>query len=216
VTANGQPGQQRQLGQPDTAPAPPVILIGAPGAGKTTVGTKLAARLGVSFTDTDAVVEAAAGKPVSDIFISDGEPEFRRLERAAVAAALAGTTREETPASGVVGLGGGAVMDERTQARLAGRAVVYLQTEFAELAKRVGLDRARPLLIGTNPRAQLKSLLEARLPVYGRLAWLTVSTDGREPDDIAAEIAGKVAAVMVSGGRPGATEDADSEHGDGR
>jgi shikimate kinase len=216
VTANGQPGQQRQLGQPDTAPAPPVILIGAPGAGKTTVGTKLAARLGVSFTDTDAVVEAAAGKPVSDIFISDGEPEFRRLERAAVAAALAGTTREETPASGVVGLGGGAVMDERTQARLAGRAVVYLQTEFAELAKRVGLDRARPLLIGTNPRAQLKSLLEARLPVYGRLAWLTVSTDGREPDDIAAEIAGKVAAVMVSGGGPGATEDADSEHGDGR
>ena len=77
-----------------------------------------------------------------------------------------------------------------------------LQTEFGELAKRVGLERARPLLIGTNPRAQLKSLLEARLPVYGRLAWLTVSTDGREPDDIAAEIAGGVAAVVASGGGP--------------
>jgi shikimate kinase len=207
VTANG---------QPDTAPPPPVILIGAPGAGKTTVGTKLAARLGVSFTDTDAAVEAAAGKPVSDIFVSDGEPEFRRLERAAVTAALAGITRAETPATGVVGLGGGAVMDERTQAELAGRAVVYLQTEFAELAKRVGLDRARPLLIGTNPRAQLKSLLEARLPVYGRLAWLTVSTDGREPDDIAAEIAGKVAAVITSGVGPGGSEDGRSEPGDGR
>ena len=89
----------------------------------------------------------------------------------------------------MLGLGGGAVMDEQTQARLAGRAVVYLETGFAELAKRVGLDRARPLLIGTNPRAQLKSLLDQRLPVYGRLAWLTVGTDGRDPDAIAAEIA---------------------------
>jgi shikimate kinase len=159
------------------------------------------------------MVEGVAGKPVGDIFISDGEPEFRRLERAAVAAALTGSsnggdqgngaTRAGTPASGVVGLGGGAVMDEQTQAELAGRAVVYLETGFAELAKRVGLDRARPLLIGTNPRAQLKSLLEQRLPVYGRLAWLTVSTDGREPDEIAAEIAGRVTAVIVGGEAPG-------------
>ena len=89
----------------------------------------------------------------------------------------------------MIGLGGGAVMDEQTRARLAGRRVVYLQTGFTELAKRVGLDRPRPLLIGTNPRAQLKSLLEQRLPVYGSLAWLTVSTDGRDPAEIAAEIA---------------------------
>jgi shikimate kinase len=196
VTANGQPGKT------GTIPELPVILIGAPGAGKTTVGTMLAARLGVPFADTDAVVEAVAGKPVSDIFISDGEPEFRRLERAAVSATLT--------SEGVVGLGGGAVMDQSTQAELAGRAVVYLETGFAELAKRVGLDRARPLLIGTNPRAQLKSLLEQRLPVYDRLAWLTVSTDGREPADIAAEIAGRVATVMA-GGSAG-----DFEHGDGR
>jgi shikimate kinase len=196
VTANGQSANMR------TIPELPVILIGAPGAGKTTVGTMLAARLGVPFADTDAVVESVAGKPVSDIFISDGEPEFRRLERAAVSATLA--------SEGVVGLGGGAVMDESTQAELAGRAVVYLQTGFAELAKRVGLDRARPLLIGTNPRAQLKSLLEQRLPVYDRLAWLTVSTDGREPDDIAAEIAGRVATAMAGGSAD------DLELGDGR
>ncbi len=157
----------------------------------------------MGFTDTDAAVEAAAGKPVSDIFISDGEPEFRRLEREAVAAALAGSEARGsgagTPVTGVLGLGGGAVMDEQTQARLAGRTVVYLETGFSELAKRVGLDRARPLLIGTNPRAQLKSLLDQRLPVYGRLAWLTVGTDGRDPEAIAAEIA----AAVESGGLPG-------------
>jgi shikimate kinase len=181
------------------APFRPVVLIGAPGAGKTTVGAALAARLGVGFTDTDAIVEAAAGKPVSDIFITDGEPEFRRLERAAVAAALAPGANAAGP--GIVGLGGGAVMDEHTQASLAGQRVVYLETGFAELAKRVGLDRARPLLIGTNPRAQLKALLEQRLPVYGRLAWLTVRTDGREPDQIAAEIAAAVADDVAGGGR---------------
>jgi shikimate kinase len=71
--------------------------------------------------------------------------------------------------------------------------VVYLETGFTELAKRVGLDRARPLLIGTSPRAQLKALLEQRLPVYEKLAWLTVSTDGRDPAGIAAEIAAAVA-----------------------
>jgi shikimate kinase len=101
-------------------------------------------------------------------------------------------------------------MDEQTQAKLAGRAVVYLETGFAELAKRVGLDRARPLLIGTNPRAQLKSLLDQRLPVYGRLAWLTVSTNGREPDEIAAEIAGRVAPLITGAAAPDA-----SAHGTG-
>ena len=211
MTANGPPGQAGQPAGTGTTPEPPVILIGAPGAGKTTVGTMLAARLGVPFTDTDSVVEGVAGKPVSEIFISDGEPAFRRLERAAVAAALTGsdqgngTTRAGTPATRVVGLGGGAVMNEQTQAELAGRAVVYLETGFAELAKRVGLDRARPLLIGTNPRAQLKSLLEQRLPVYSRLAWLTVSTDGREPDEIAAEIAGRVATLIAGAAVPGAS-----------
>jgi len=197
VTANG------QAAGTGAAPFPLIILIGPPGAGKTTVGSLLAGQLGVGFTDTDAVIEAAAGKPVSDIFISDGEPEFRRLEREAVAAALAGGGATQngpgTPVTGVLGLGGGAVMDQQTQARLAGRAVVYLETGFAELAKRVGLDQARPLLIGTNPRAQLKSLLDQRLPVYDRLAWLTVSTNGREPEAIAAQIA----AVVAGGGRPG-------------
>ncbi len=170
---------------------PLVILIGPPGAGKTTVGTELAERLGVSFADTDASIAAAAGKPVSDIFVEDGEAAFRELERTAVAAAIDGR-------DGVVGLGGGAVMDTATQERLAGRPVVYLQTSFPELAKRVGMDRPRPLLIG-NPRAQLKALLDRRLPVYTRLAWMTVDTDGREPGEIAAQIAAAVGGGMTAG-----------------
>jgi shikimate kinase len=174
-------------GDPTTGSGPVAILIGPPGAGKTTVGTELAARLGVSFTDTDTTIAAAAGKPVADIFIDDGESAFRALERDAVAVAIG-------QPGGVVGLGGGAVLDPGTQARLAGRPVVYLAASFSELAKRVGMDRPRPLLIGTNPRAQLKSLLDQRLPIYERLAWLTVSTDGREPDDIAGDIADAIAA----------------------
>jgi shikimate kinase len=166
---------------------PLVILIGPPGTGKTTVGAALAERLGVGFLDTDASIEAVAGKAVGDIFIEDGEAAFRELERAAVATALTGQ-------QGVIGLGGGAVMDPATQARLVGRPVVYLQTSFPELAKRVGMNRARPLLIG-NPRAQLKALLDQRLPVYDRLAWLTVRTDGREPAEITAEIAAAIGAA---------------------
>ncbi len=159
---------------------PDAVLIGPPGAGKSTVGALLAERLRTGFADTDQMVEEVAGKPVADIFIADGEAAFRELERAAVAAALART-------GGVVALGGGAVLDPVTQERLAGQRVVYLETGFAAAAKRVGMDQPRPLLIG-NPRARLKALLEQRLPVYERLAWLTVTTDEREPAEIAAQV----------------------------
>jgi shikimate kinase len=165
--------------------SPLAILIGPPGAGKTSVGSELAARLGVGFLDTDAAIEEVAGKPVGDIFIEDGEPAFRELERAAVAAAVSGH-------DGIVAVGGGAVLDPGNQSRLAGQPVVYLTASFPELAKRVGMDRPRPLLIG-NPRAQLKTLLEQRLPIYAGLAWLTVETDGRDPDEIAAQIAAAIA-----------------------
>jgi shikimate kinase len=162
---------------------PAAILIGPPGAGKSTVGPLLAALLGVGFLDADAAIEARAGKPVSDIFIEDGEPAFRDFERAAVADAVASHP-------GVLALGGGAVLDPGTQELLAGRPVVYLETGFAAAAKRVGLDSPRPLLLG-NPRGQLRALLAQRLPVYQSLAWITVSTDGRPPDEIAAEISGR-------------------------
>jgi shikimate kinase len=164
---------------------PVAILIGPPGAGKSTVGPLLAARLGVGFVETDEQVEVTVGKPVGDIFIEDGEAAFRALEREAVARAV-------TASCGVVALGGGAVLDPGTQRLLAGLPVVYLATGFAAAAKRVGMDRPRPLLIG-NPRARLRELLEQRLPVYERLARITVATDGRAPAEIAADVAARIA-----------------------
>jgi shikimate kinase len=163
------------------AGGPAAILIGPPGAGKSTVGPLLAGLLRVTFLDTDSDIEQAAGKPVSDIFIEDGEPAFRALEREAVARAVAAHP-------GVLGLGGGAVLDPGTRQLLAGQQVVYLETGFAAATKRVGLDKARPLLLG-NPRAQLKALLDQRLPIYAELAWITVRTDSSSPAEVADEIA---------------------------
>ncbi|MGK5553532.1 shikimate kinase [Actinomadura kijaniata] len=160
--------------------APKAVLIGPPGSGKSTVGTALAERLDVALRDTDADVEAAAGKPISDIFVDDGEERFRALERAAVAAALA-------EHDGVLALGGGAILAPETQELLAGHTVVYLQVGLAEAVKRVGLNSARPLLV-LNPRSQLRKLLEERLPIYERLAVITVATDQRTPDEVVEEI----------------------------
>ncbi|XVQ13792.1 shikimate kinase [Spirillospora sp. CA-255316] len=159
---------------------PKAVLIGPPGSGKTTIGTALAERLGVSLRDTDADAEAAAGKPIGEIFIDDGEERFRELERQAVRAALAGH-------EGVLALGGGAVLAAETQELLAGHTVIYLRVGLSEAVKRVGLASARPLLV-LNPRSQLRKLLEERLPIYERLGTLHVDTDGRTPEEIVDEI----------------------------
>ncbi|KIH98665.1 shikimate kinase [Streptomonospora alba] len=155
---------------------PIAVLIGPPGAGKTTVGRALAERLDAQLLDTDTEIEARAGKAVGDIFVEDGEPAFRALERELVAEALASW-------QGVVALGGGSVLDPATSADLAHHHVVYLQVEFADAAKRVGLDTPRPLLAG-NPRTRLRKLLEERLPVYEGLAKATVPTSGYHPEEI--------------------------------
>jgi len=156
------------------------------GAGKTTVGALLADAWGLSARDTDAAVEAAAGKPISEIFVDDGEASFRALERVAVAAAL-------TEHDGVLSLGGGAVLDEDTRAALAGHRVVFLRVGLAEAVKRVGLGTSRPMLLG-NVRSRIKALLDERTPVYESVATESVDTDGRTPEDVAAEILRKVAA----------------------
>lgn len=155
---------------------PIAVIIGPPGSGKSSVGELLAQRVGAEFTDTDAAVEERAGKAIGDIFLDEGEEEFRAMERAAVVEAL----REST---GVVALGGGAVLDPDTQRDLAEHHVVYLEVEFGDALKRVGLNQARPLLLG-NPRAKLKSLLEQRLPIYERLATTTVPTSGYHPEEV--------------------------------
>jgi shikimate kinase len=175
---------------------PVAVLIGPPGAGKSTVGPLLAALLGAEFVETDQMVEEAAGKPVSDIFVTDGEPAFRDLERAAVARAL-------DHHSGIVALGGGAVMDPQTRERLDRHRVVYLQTGFAAAVRRVGLDSPRPMLI-VNPRGRMRELLAERLPVYESLARITVATDDRDPQEIADEIAAAVTARIAAAAGEGA------------
>jgi shikimate kinase len=167
-----------------------VVLVGAPGAGKTSVGRLVAERLGTGFRDTDDDVVALAGKPVSDIFVDDGEAAFRELERGAVARAV-----DEWP--GVLALGGGAVLDPRTRQLLrsvaaSGCPVVHLAVSAGEAYKRVGMARDRPLLLGA-PRAQLTALLRARAPLYAEVATVALDTDGKEPGEVAEEVLAVVA-----------------------
>lgn len=159
---------------------PLVILIGPPGAGKSTVGQLLAQRLGVDWHDTDAAIVAEQGRSIADIFVVDGEPAFRAIESEAVKRAL-------TDVDGVVSLGGGAPMQPETQALLAGHTVVFLDVGIADAAKRVGFDVSRPLL-GVNPRAQWTRIMATRRPTYESLAALRVDTTGRGPDEVVAEI----------------------------
>ncbi|MFR9674125.1 shikimate kinase [Streptomyces sp. TR06-5] len=156
---------------------PAVVLVGPPGVGKSTVGALLARRLGTTCRDTDTDVEEAAGKAVPDIFFEEGEPHFRALERRAVADAVAGH-------DGVLALGGGAVLAEETRALLAGLPVVFLDMSLSSAVHRVGLDAPRPLLT-VNPRKAWRQLMEERRPLYTKVARAVVTTDDRDPDEVA-------------------------------
>ncbi len=149
------------------------------GAGKSTVGPLLADRLGLSFMDTDQVIEQRAGASIEAIFATAGEPTFRALEREVVAEALA-----EAP--GVVALGGGALEDPGTRAALRGFRVVHLEVGFEEALRRVGGER--PMLRSREPRG----LFEERAELYRSVATDVVATDGRSPDQVAVAIAAAV------------------------
>jgi shikimate kinase / 3-dehydroquinate synthase len=163
---------------------PVVVLVGPPGAGKTTVGRLVAQRLSLPFRDTDDDVVDVAGRSVADIFVDDGEATFRTLETAAVATAV---RRHE----GVLAVGGGAVLDPATRDLLRPLPVVFLDVALPDAARRVGLNRDRPLLLG-NPRTQWQRLMADRRPLYGEVATVTVATDDLTPEQVADDV---VAAV---------------------
>jgi shikimate kinase len=167
------------------AVTPVLVLVGPPGSGKTTVGTATARTLAVAFRDTDRDVEVDTGSTVADLFVQQGEPHFRELEERAVARALG-------EHAGVLALGGGAVLSAATRALLTdygrgGGVVVHLDVDVPSAARRVGLGRERPVL-GVNPRAMLRHMLEQRAPLYAEVATLTVTTSGRAPGDVVDEV----------------------------
>jgi shikimate kinase len=164
----------------DSAGGPTAVLIGSPGAGKSSVGRRVAKRLGVRFVDSDRLIERTAGMSVADIFVSQGEDAFRAMEEEAVAAALA-------EPGGVLSLGGGAVMREATRQRLRDHRVIWLKVSLGDAASRVGLNTARPLLLG-NVRGTLKALMDERAPMYEEVATAVVDTSDRTIGQVVDEV----------------------------
>lgn len=155
-----------------------IVLIGPPGAGKTTVGKALSKRLNLKFVDTDYLIEQKDGRKIAEIFLESGEEAFRALEKQVVLDSL-----DETDA--VISLGGGAVLDLDVQAKLRlQEKVIFLDVSISNAAPRVGFNRERPLLLG-NPRQQWLGLMEKRRPIYESLATFTVNTDNRKAQEIA-------------------------------
>lgn len=158
-----------------------IVLIGAPGNGKSTVGALLADRLGRPFVDTDRLVESMEGREVGDIFVDSGEEYFRDVECRAVGRALA-------QQGSVVALGSGAVLDERTRAALAGATVVFLEVGLRDASRRAGFDQGAALL-ALNPRGRWLRLLQGRRPVYEALATHRVDTDGFSAQEVTDQLA---------------------------
>jgi shikimate kinase len=159
-----------------------VILIGPPGAGKSTIGNALAKKMKVAFADTDTLIEVKLGKKISDIFVDLGEPYFREQELIVLAEVLASD-------NGVISLGGGAPISFPAQELLrhSGATVIFLDISLGKAAARVGFNRDRPLLLG-NPRAQWTELMNSRRPIYESLATAVIPVDDRSINEICADI----------------------------
>lgn len=139
----------------------PIVLVGLMGVGKSTIGRKLAARLGIDFVDADHEIEAAAGLSISEIFEKYGEDHFRDGERRVIARLIDGRVK-------VVATGGGAFMNEATRALILDRATaVWIDADIKILAERVSRRDTRPLLIGKDAKSVLSALAEVRNPIYG-------------------------------------------------
>ena len=166
--------------------APRVILIGPPGAGKSTIGKALSTAMGISFADTDELIEKQENCTISEIFVDKGEEYFRSVEKEIVLDALINF-------SGVLALGGGAPLSQEVQKQLgiSGVPVVYLEVSLATAAPRIGFNRDRPLLLG-NPRAQWNELLEVRRPIYESISTKIVNVDHGTPEELSNSILSEI------------------------
>ena len=155
-----------------------IVLIGAPGSGKTTVGVALAAHLQWPFVDTDVLIEMKESKRITDIFVDEGEEYFREIEFKVLQEVL-------LEPSAVISLGGGAPISQRAQEALLASesSIVFLDVSLATAAPRVGFNRDRPLLLG-NPRAQWQALSDQRRPIYEKLSTLSIKVDDMSVDEI--------------------------------
>ncbi|MEH6525835.1 MAG: shikimate kinase [Sneathiella sp.] len=164
-----------------------IVLVGLMGAGKSSVGRRLAAELGLPFKDADTEIEKASNLSVAEFFEQHGEEAFRKGERQVIARLLAGPRH-------VLATGGGAYMDEETRSLIAEKGIsVWLRAELDVLYKRCMKRNNRPLLKKGNPRDILKNLMDERYPVYG-LADLTADS-GEGPHEI---VVGKITTALAS------------------
>lgn len=161
--------------------APRAVLVGLPGSGKSTIGRRLAKALGLTLLDTDAAIEETTGRTIADIFANDGEQEFRRIEEEVIRSAL--QTHD-----GVLSLGGGAVTTPGVRDALAGHTVIYLEISAAEGVRRTGGSTVRPLLAGPDRAEKYKALMDARVPLYRRVATMRVNTNRRNPGAVVRHI----------------------------
>ena len=159
-----------------------IVLIGAPGSGKSTVGVALAAHLQWPFVDTDTLIELKESRKITDLFVDHGEEYFRSVEFETLKEVL-----QET--SAVISLGGGAPISQPAQDAISSSnsTIVFLDVSLATAAPRVGFNRDRPLLLG-NPRAQWQALSDQRRPIYEKLATQSIKVDDMTVDEIIAII----------------------------
>jgi shikimate kinase len=176
--------------------APKAVLVGLPGSGKSTIGRRLSKALGVTVLDTDVAIEQQTGRSIADIFATDGEQEFRRIEEEVVRAALADH-------DGVLSLGGGAVTSPGVCAALAGHTVVYLEINAAEGVRRTGGTAIRPLLMGGDRAEKFRDLMAKRAPLYRRVATIRVDTNRRNPGAVVRYIMSRLQAPTSTPSRAG-------------
>ncbi|MDO3639999.1 shikimate kinase, partial [Mycolicibacterium arseniciresistens] len=177
--------------------APKAVLVGLPGSGKSTIGRRLAKATGLALLDTDAAIEQTTGRTIADIFSTDGEQEFRRIEEQVVRSAL--QTHD-----GVLSLGGGAVTTPGVREALAGHTVIYLEISAAEGVRRTGGSTVRPLLAGPDRAEKFRELMAARAPLYRRVATMRINTNRRNPGAVVRHIVARLdaAPAPVPTGKP--------------